>query len=103
MLEFKSGINYFVGDNNCGKTTIFKAIEFIQSAKSKEDWISKGKESEDVSVEIEFSGEDIQKLMETEKLKKYSKYVNSESKLLIMRSSKSDTWIDSRGNEKNWN
>ncbi|MEE9727694.1 AAA family ATPase [Listeria seeligeri] len=100
MLEFKSGINYFVGDNNCGKTTIFKAIEFIQSAKSKEDWISKGKESEDVSVEIEFSGEDIQKLMETEKLKKYSKYVNSESKLLIMRSSKSDTWIDSRGNEK---
>ena len=38
-LEFNKGINFFVGDNNSGKTTIFKAIEFIQSGKNKEDWI----------------------------------------------------------------
>ncbi|MBC1581150.1 ATP-dependent nuclease [Listeria seeligeri] len=101
ILEFKSGINYFVGDNNCGKTTIFKAIEFIRSGKNKEDWISKGKEVEDVSVEIEFSGEDIQELIEMESLKKYKNYISSDSKMLIMRSSKPGTWIDSKGKEKN--
>ena len=35
VLEFNEGINFFVGDNNSGKTTIFKAIEFIQSGKNK--------------------------------------------------------------------
>lgn len=33
-LELSDGINFFVGNNNCGKTTIFRAIEFIQSGKS---------------------------------------------------------------------
>ena len=37
-------INFFVGNNNCEKTTIFKAIEFIQTGKNKDDFIIKGKE-----------------------------------------------------------
>ena len=37
-------INFFVGNNNCEKTTIFKAIEFIQKGKNKEGFITKGKE-----------------------------------------------------------
>ena len=53
IVEFSKGINYFVGDNNAGKTTIFKALEFIQSARSDEGWITKRKENEYVSVEIE--------------------------------------------------
>lgn len=46
-IEFSKGVNFFVGNNNCGKTTIFKAVEFIQSGKNKLDFITKGSESED--------------------------------------------------------
>ena len=28
-FEFTTGINYIVGNNNAGKTTIFKALEFF--------------------------------------------------------------------------
>ena len=56
------------GNNNCGKTTIFKAIEFIQTGKNKEDYITKGKESEDISVEIEFRGHDVKDIINDENL-----------------------------------
>ena len=59
VLEFNKGINFFVGNNNSGKTTIFKAIEFIQSGRNIEDWISKDVSSENVSVRVEFSGTDL--------------------------------------------
>ena len=49
-MEFNEGMNFFVGNNNSGKTTIFKAVEFIQSGKNIEDWISKDANSEHVSV-----------------------------------------------------
>ena len=58
-IDFSKGINFFVGDNNCGKTTVFRAIEFIQGAKDKTEYITKGKEDEEVSVELEFSGDDL--------------------------------------------
>ena len=58
-IELTKGINFFVGNNNCGKTTIFRAIEFIQSGKNIEEYITKGIDNEPVSVELEFSGNDI--------------------------------------------
>ena len=58
-IEFISGINFLVGNNNCGKTTIFKAIDFLLSGKTKDGWISKGKEDEEVSVIITLKGTDI--------------------------------------------
>jgi|GEM_PF-424760 hypothetical protein len=81
VLDLSDGINFFVGNNNCGKTTIFRAIEFIQSGKSKEEYITKGKESEDVSVEIEFTGTDIEKLVNSDNygLKKYQDYLIKEN------------------------
>lgn len=100
ILEFNQGMNFFVGDNNSGKTTFFKAIEFIQSGKDKDDWITKGAESENISVEVEFSGEDISEIVQIDNLKKYSNYVTEDSKLTIMRSSEAGTWIDSKGKEK---
>lgn len=45
-LTFCSGVNYFVGNNNSGKTTVFKAIEFLKFGKTKDGWITKGKEHE---------------------------------------------------------
>ena len=76
-LNLSEGINFFVGNNNCGKTTIFKAIEFIQTGKNKEDFITKGKENEDISVEIEFRGHDIKDIINDENLnlKKYQDYI----------------------------
>ncbi|WP_336249430.1 ATP-dependent nuclease [Stomatohabitans albus] len=76
-LELCDGINFFVGNNNCGKTTIFKAIEFIQSGKNKLDYITKGKEDENVCVEIEFSGKDIKDLVDSDhlNLSKYRQYI----------------------------
>ncbi|MDF0753714.1 ATP-dependent nuclease [Gardnerella greenwoodii] len=81
VLKLSDGINFFVGNNNCGKTTIFRAIEFIQSGKSKEEYITKGKESEDVSVEIEFTGTDVEKLVNSDNygLKKYQDYLIKEN------------------------
>ena len=87
-IELSSGINFFVGDNNAGKTTIFKAIEFIQSARNKEDWITKGlSDDAEVSVEIELVGEELSSLLENETLKKYQAYLIDDNKLIIKRSS----------------
>lgn len=56
-FNFSEGINFLVGNNNCGKTTIFRAIEFLQNGGNKEDFINNkiGKE-ECVSVEVEITG-----------------------------------------------
>lgn len=99
-MEFNEGMNFFVGNNNSGKTTIFKAVEFIQSGKNIEDWISKDANSEHVSVILEFSGTDIPDIVQLDNLKKYSSYLSEDNKLIIMRSSESGEWIDSKGKKK---
>ena len=103
-IIFNSGINFFVGNNNSGKTTIFKAIEFLQNGKNKEEWITKGKESRDVSVEVTFSGDDIPDIVSDGAIKKYQDFVfdeNGTKNLRILRTSadikKAQTW----NNEKN--
>lgn len=104
VLKLSDGINFFVGNNNCGKTTIFRAIEFIQSGKSKEEYITKGKESEDVSVEIEFTGTDIEKLVNSDNygLKKYQDYLIKENcsdetcSIRILRSSENTSIVQGK-------
>jgi len=81
-LTFSSGVNYFVGNNNSGKTTIFKAIEFLKSSKTKEGWITKGKEDEDISVEITIEGEDLKNFLEQADLRKYLPYIIDDCKIL---------------------
>lgn len=73
-LSFDSGINFFVGNNNCGKTTVFQALDFISSKKSPEDVLSKCVASDDyVSVEIELRGAFLKsiKTSDDRNLKKY--------------------------------
>lgn len=56
-FNFSKGINFLVGNNNCGKTTIFRAIEFLQNGGSKENFINnKISKEECVSVEVEITG-----------------------------------------------
>lgn len=88
-LCFDSGINFFVGNNNCGKTTIFQAIDFISSKRTPEDIISQGvPEGDYVSVEIELRGAFLEKIKECDdkNLKKYqSAILTDDTSGLFMR------------------
>lgn len=91
-IVFDKGVNFFVGDNNCGKSSVFEAIEFIRTKKDRSEVITKTEIEEDsfVSVEIEFKGEDIESLVEVDALKKYKSSIidtDGEKSLRIMRSS----------------
>jgi len=103
-ILFDRGINFFVGDNNCGKSSVFGAIDFIRTRKTREEVITKT-ELEGagfVSVEIEFKGDDIESLVEIDALKKYKPYlvdVNNEKGLRVMRSSE-ETKITQNNSEK---
>lgn len=92
-LNFCPGVNYFVGNNNSGKTTIFKAIEFLKSGKTKEEWITKGVDKkEEVSVEITIKGENLKDFLQTDNLKKYHTYLINDSEIILKRSSETSLW-----------
>jgi len=91
-ILFDKGVNFFVGDNNCGKSSVFEAIDFIRSKKDRGEVITKTEIETDsfVSVEIEFKGEDIESIVEIDALKKYKSSVidtNGKKGLRVMRSS----------------
>ena len=58
-VGFSKRMNFFVGNNNCGKTTIFHAIDFLVSGGSKDNFVTKGADTEEISVEIEIRGENL--------------------------------------------
>ena len=93
-IRLCQGVNYFVGNNNCGKTTIFRAIEFLCSGGERDDVITKScikNSHEYVSVEVELSGSDISKILNgNSSLKKYANYVSNNGgreTILVKRSS----------------
>ncbi len=103
-LNFCKGVNFFVGDNNCGKSSTFDAVEFIRSKRDRNEVITKSEIEKDsfVSVEVEFKGQDIDTLLDTEPLKKYKPYIidsDGEKSLRIMRSSEENE-IEVRGKTK---
>lgn len=94
---FSKGINFLVGDNNCGKTTIFRSIEFLQNGGDKDSFINNSKNEEHVSVEIEIAGNDLRDFIENtddSNVKKYKSAIidNSDGtfSLKIIRSSEED-------------
>ncbi len=103
-IVFDTGVNFFVGDNNSGKSSVFEAIDFIRTKKDRDEIVTKTKIEEDdfVSVEIEFKGDDIESLIKVEPLKKYKSYLidtDGEKSLRVMRSSE-ETKITQSGGEK---
>ena len=52
-ITFTKGLNILVGDTECGKSTLFRAISSILTGKMPEDYIRKG--CKDTSVELKFS------------------------------------------------
>ena len=94
---FSKGINFLVGDNNCGKTTIFRAIEFLQNGGDKDSFINNSKNEEHVSVEIEITGNGLRSFIENtddSNVKKYKSAIidndNGTFSLKITRSSEED-------------
>lgn len=51
-IEFKPGLNIIVGDTECGKSTLFRAISSILTGKMPENYIRKNEK--EVEVKIEF-------------------------------------------------
>lgn len=82
-FDFNSGVNYIVGNNNAGKTTIFNAIDFLINGGSKKDFITNGLETEDVTVEAIFQFQSDSENIPS----KYSKYVDN-NEIKLKRSSK---------------
>ncbi|MFA6405854.1 MAG: AAA family ATPase [Candidatus Paceibacterota bacterium] len=92
QINFDIGVNFFVGDNNCGKSTVYEAVDFIRTKKNQDEVVTKTElnGSSFVSVEIEFKGDDLELLVQTEALKKYQSYLidtDGEKSLRLMRSS----------------
>ena len=56
-IVFTPGLNILVGDTECGKSTLFRAISSILTGKMPEDYISKGEK--EVEVKVEFSDKSI--------------------------------------------
>ncbi|CAK1250626.1 Predicted ATPase [Fructobacillus evanidus] len=86
-INFSNGVNYFVGNNNFGKTTLFYALEFITGGASKSDVVSNTCPKEDVSVEIYLS--DVNKEIIPQK---YQRCIQNNT-IRIKRSSKEETII----------
>lgn len=86
-INFCKKINYFVGNNNCGKTTILKAIDFLLSGGKREDWVNKNYKDKPMSVKITLKDSNISKYLNTEKLKKYKKYIKDNTEIVLRRRS----------------
>lgn len=97
-FNFSEGINFLVGNNNCGKTTIFRAIDFLQKGGDKKDFINnKISKEEHVSVEIDITGSDLKDFIENTddtNVKKYQSAIidngDDTFSLKIIRSSAED-------------
>lgn len=72
-VTFSPGLNYLVGENNAGKSTVLHALEYLrEGTKEPERIYSKG--SEHSSVIMDLAGEDLESTLEsagTESLKPY--------------------------------
>ena len=90
-LDLNKKINFFVGNNNTGKTSILNAINFITDKKSRSEVISKNTKDEDyVAVTLIIRGELSSHISSDETLKKYSGYIQMDAEgefLQVCRSS----------------
>lgn len=103
-INFYKGVNFFIGDNNCGKSSVFEAIDFICTKRDRNEVITKTEFDGEgfISVEIEFKGDDLESLVQTDALKKYQSYLidtDGRKSLRVMRSSEEKNIIQS-GKEK---
>lgn len=94
VLELNKSINFFVGDNNTGKTSVMSAINFITEKKSRSEVISKNAKDEDyIAVTLIIKGDLSSHIATDDTLKKYSGYIQRDADgefLEVCRSSKNE-------------
>lgn len=101
-FTFKNGINFLVGNNNCGKTSLFRAVEFIQSGKEIDSYITKDLDIEEfVSVEMELAGGDLDDFINSaDSLRKYKQYIMENDGLKVLRIARSSEETEIIQNKK---
>ncbi len=101
-FTFKDGINFLVGNNNCGKTSLFRAVDFIQSGKEANPYITKDLDTaEFVSVEMELAGKDLDSFIDSaEGLNKYRQYIIEDNGLKMLRITRSSEETEIIQNKK---
>ena len=78
QITFSKGINYIVGDNNCGKSTIVDALRYLIENVGEQPSIQNKSAAEELSVEAIFAGQELIDIVRSEKYKKLAKYLNND-------------------------
>ena len=98
-ITFSKGINYIVGDNNCGKSTIVHALRYLIENVGEQSSLQNKSASEDLSVEAIFAGQDLINIVQSDKYEKLAKYLNDvheEPYCRVRRSPKVETITQGR-------
>ena len=74
-ISFSKGINYIVGDNNCGKSTIIDALRYLAEGARDTSALQNKAASEDFSVEGVIAGSDLVQIVADKKYSKYKDYL----------------------------
>ena len=99
QITFSKGINYIVGDNNCGKSTIVDALRYLIENVGEQSSLQNKSASEDLSVEAEFAGHDLINIVQSDKYEKLAKYLNDDHEepyFRVRRSPKAETITQGR-------
>ena len=99
QITFSKGINYIVGDNNCGKSTIVDALRYLIENVGEQSSLQNKSASEDLSVEAIFAGQDLINVVQSDKYEKLAKYLNDvheEPYFRVRRSPKVETIAQGR-------
>lgn len=75
QITFSKGINYIVGDNNCGKSTIIDALRYLAEGARDTSALQNKAASEDFSVEGVIAGSDLIQIVADKKYSKYKDYL----------------------------
>ena len=74
-INFSKCINYIVGDNNCGKSTIIDALRYLADGARDTSALQNKAASEDFSVEGVIAGSDLVQIVADKKYSKYKDYL----------------------------
>ena len=99
-IVFNPHLNFFVGNNNTGKSTVLSAINFITEKKARSDVISQSaKDNDYVAVTIIIRGNLNDYILSDDSLKKFSAYIQTDAEgeyMQVQRSSKNEKILQSK-------
>lgn len=74
-FTFRPGVNYIVGDNNCGKSTVFEAILYLTGKLKNTEHFQSTQVTEPFRVVAVIAGDDLKVLLNEAKFQKYQPYL----------------------------